>query len=211
MIKLNKVYNEDCRETMKRMDDKSINMVMTSPPYWALRDYGKVTERIWDGKKDCNHRFVDKKIIWHQDRGGGNKKEVFDDTFQHKGSNSGFCSKCGAWKGQLGLEPTFDLYIKHLCDVFDEVKRVLRDDGTIWINIADTYNSGGNYRVDNPEKDKNNKYFQKGSHKIEFGRVKVDPQKQGISAKSQCAIPERFVIEMLTGVGLKEIQLIGIN
>ena len=96
MIELNKVYNEDCMETMKRIDDKSINMVMTSPPYWALRDYGTGTERIWDADKKCKHNFVDKKIKWHQDRGNGDRKEVFDDVFQHMGSNSSFCSKCGA-------------------------------------------------------------------------------------------------------------------
>jgi site-specific DNA-methyltransferase (adenine-specific) len=60
---------------------------MTSPPYWALRDYGV--------------------------------------------------------KGQLGLEPTFDEYINKLCNIFDEVKRVLRDDGTCWVNLGDTYFGSG--------------------------------------------------------------------
>jgi len=50
-----------------------------------------------------------------------------------------FCSLCGAWRGQLGLEPTFELYIKHL---YDEVFRILRPDGTCFVNLADTYSSG---------------------------------------------------------------------
>lgn len=43
------------------------------------------------------------------------------------------------WIGELGAEPNFNQYINHLCDVFDEVKRVLKDDGTCWVNLGDTY------------------------------------------------------------------------
>lgn len=45
------------------------------------------------------------------------------------------------WVGELGAEPDFNQYINHLCDVFDEVKRVLKDDGTFWVNIGDTYSN----------------------------------------------------------------------
>lgn len=81
---INKVIQGDCLEVMKTIPDESINCVVTSPPYWALRDYG-----------------VD---------------------------------------GQLGLEPTFQEYITKLCDIFDEVKRILKKDGTCWVNMGDTYN-----------------------------------------------------------------------
>ena len=49
------------------------------------------------------------------------------------------CRNCGAWKGELGLEPAPELYVEHLADVFDEVHRVLRSDGTLWLNLGDTY------------------------------------------------------------------------
>ena len=49
------------------------------------------------------------------------------------------CTECGAWKGELGLEPTPELYDDHLADVFDAVWRVLRPDGTLWLNLGDTY------------------------------------------------------------------------
>jgi len=56
------------------------------------------------------------------------------------------CQKCGAVKSSLGLEPTPELYIEHLVGIFREVKRVLRDDGTVWLNIAGCYaGSWGNY------------------------------------------------------------------
>jgi DNA modification methylase len=84
------------------------------------------------------------------------------------------------WKGQLGLEPTFDLYLSHLCDIFDEVKRVLKPEGTLWVNIGDTYGGGGT--GGHPD----NKYKQA------FGMRAVP-----YSPKSLCLIPFRFAIEMV--------------
>jgi site-specific DNA-methyltransferase (adenine-specific) len=45
------------------------------------------------------------------------------------------------WIGQLGLEPTFDQFVEHLCDIFDLVKKVLREDGVIFVNMGDCYSS----------------------------------------------------------------------
>ncbi|KKK88122.1 hypothetical protein LCGC14_2746360, partial [marine sediment metagenome] len=100
-------------------------------------------------------------------------------------SSSQFCFLCGAWKGQLGLEPTFDLYIKHLCDIFDAVKRVLRDDGTCWINIGDTYSSGN--RGANIDAGVN-------LHNADLPPNRMDC---GIPDKSLVMIPFRFAIEMV--------------
>jgi DNA modification methylase len=53
--------------------------------------------------------------------------------------------------GQLGLEPTPDAYVANMVQVFREVRRVLRDDGTLWLNLGDSYAGGGNYRGINSE------------------------------------------------------------
>lgn len=58
---------------------------------------------------------------------------------QHQGQ---FCQLCNAWRGSLGLEPTPELFIDHIVQIFREVKRVLRKDGTVWLNLGDSYNSG---------------------------------------------------------------------
>jgi DNA modification methylase len=47
--------------------------------------------------------------------------------------------KCGAWKGQLGLEFDWSMYVEHLVELFREVKRVLKKTGSLWLNIGDTY------------------------------------------------------------------------
>jgi DNA modification methylase len=58
-----------------------------------------------------------------------------------------FCQKCGAWLGTLGLEPTPELYVEHLVLIFREVKRVLADDGTLWLNIGDSRAANRSYQV----------------------------------------------------------------
>jgi hypothetical protein len=59
------------------------------------------------------------------------------------GQNAGsgqFC-RCGAWRGDLGLEPTLDLYLDHMVEIMREVRRVMRKDATCWLNIGDSYNN----------------------------------------------------------------------
>ncbi len=88
MLELNKIYNMDCMEGLKQLDDNSINCCVTSPPYWGLRDYGV--------------------------------------------------------EGQLGLESTPEEYVAKMVEIFREVKRVLRKDGTLWLNLGDSYCGTGN-------------------------------------------------------------------
>ena len=131
MIEINKIYNESCLETMARMPDNFINCIVTSPPYWALRDYG-LEPIIWDNVNGCVHEW---KLDIQKPKGGkgsiaanvGANKNDFANIRDHD-IVSAFCLKCGAWRGSLGLEPDFRLYIRHLIQIFEKVKRVLRDD-----------------------------------------------------------------------------------
>jgi DNA modification methylase len=84
----------DCRALLPTLPAASVHCVVTSPPYWGLRDYG------------C--------------------------------------------EGQLGLEPTPEAYVARMVEVFREVRRVLRDDGTLWCNMGDCYTSGDFTRQGNP-------------------------------------------------------------
>jgi site-specific DNA-methyltransferase (cytosine-N4-specific) len=80
------IVEGDALYALGRLPSKAFQTVVTSPPYWGLRDY-----------------------------------EI---------------------EGQIGLEPTLDQFLNHLVAIFSEVKRVLRDDGTLWLNIGDSYTSG---------------------------------------------------------------------
>jgi hypothetical protein len=59
-----------------------------------------------------------------------------------------YCSKCGAWLGCLGLEVDFNLYVKHLVDIFDGVKRVLKKTGSLWVNLGSTFCSKDTFVVE---------------------------------------------------------------
>ena len=92
--------------------------------------------------------------------------------------------------GQLGLEPTFEEYIDKLCTVYDEVFRVLRKDGTCWVNLGDTYSStpAGNKIYETQE----TTHCSDGSLKVFCPKPQCN-----IATKSLCLIPQRFAIEMV--------------
>jgi DNA modification methylase len=56
-----------------------------------------------------------------------------------KKMEQGACLRCGAWRGQLGAEPTIEMYVAHIVEVFREVRRVLRVDGVLWLNCGDSF------------------------------------------------------------------------
>ena len=184
---LNTITQGDCLDLTKKLPDASINCTITSPPYWGLRDYS-TGGKVWGGDESCEHEWNTVKKKWHSDRGNSKRKEVFDDSFQVEGTPSSFCVKCEAWRGELGLEPTFELYLEHLWEIFDEVKRVLRDDGTCWVNLGDTYGTHTSKRSG-----------QFGSDiSSDINSVFTKSRKsQSVSEKSLCIIPQRFAIGML--------------
>lgn len=94
MIDLNKIYQGDVLEVLKTFSDDFIQCVVTSPPYWGLRDYGH--------------------------------------------------------DGQIGLESTPNAYVQKMVEVFRDVRRCLKKDGTLWLNLGDSYSgSNSGYTQDN--------------------------------------------------------------
>jgi DNA modification methylase len=119
-------------------------MCVTSPPYYGLRDYG--TGKWIGGDPKCPHRrlskFSGKTITGHkQSELIGNVGDAIYKTI---------CPLCGAVREdkQIGLEETPEDYVRRLVDVFREVRRVLKDDGTLWINIGDSYWGSGSRGYD---------------------------------------------------------------
>jgi DNA modification methylase len=129
----------DVRKVLTRLPDESIHCVVTSPPYWGLRDYG-LPPILWGGNSSCTHD-------WDlpspgNPRGGSGTPNGRNSGMEGyaRGERPGrFCLSCGGWLGQLGLEPTSELFVDHLAGVFDEVRRVLRSDGTLWLDLGDTF------------------------------------------------------------------------
>lgn len=129
-MRVNHVYEGESLEILKTFPDECIDMCITSPPYYGLRDYG-----------------VD---------------------------------------GQLGLEESPEIYINRLCTIFDEVRRVLKDSGTCWVNISDSYGSPASKNINKGS----NFHGGKSQHRnVAFNFNSSQP-------KSLLGIPERFVLEM---------------
>jgi DNA modification methylase len=135
----------DCRDLLAGLASGSVSCCITSPPYWGLRDYG-LPPSTWGGDPACAHVFEVE--LPHGRRGkrgisgtGGTMNPALDRSGQGPGAGGGgqFCDRCGCWRGCLGLEPTVDLFVAHLVEVFQAVRRVLRPDGTLWLNLGDSY------------------------------------------------------------------------
>lgn len=138
-----KVFKQDSRH-MNDVPDNSVHCVITSPPYFGLRNY-EGPALIWDEIADCNHEWGS--LMFRKNRGSvGDNVTVYSNRHELQGNhtdNGKFCMKCWAWHGQLGNEPNPGLYLNHLALIFKEIKRVLRPDGVCWLNIGDTWWGSG--------------------------------------------------------------------
>ena len=140
--RLGELYCGDALEVLRKLPKESVDVVITSPPYWSKRDYGEEAVKEWsDG-----------------------------------------------WIGQLGLEPTPQMFVEHLIETFKEVKRVLKPTGSLFVNIDDTWVGGGHgYGLG---KDNDPKWS---------GRNNVPKNKwpKDVKQRSLTLVPELFAIKMV--------------
>ena len=190
---VNRIFCGHSLEILRQFPAESVHMSMTSPPYWGKRSY-KTTPLIWDGDPGCEHEWSTVKGKKHSGGTDGDVSYNKDDRI-HFTDESSFCAKCGAWRGELGHEPTPELYIKHLCDIFDEVKRVLKKEGTCFVNIGDSYYGSGGSIGHTPET------TNFGRKTAEYGAFPTgtiaQKEHEFLQPKSQCCIPEMFKLEMV--------------
>lgn len=131
-----KVLNGNCMEVLDQLPEKSVDSCITSPPYYGLRDYN--TGNWVGGDPDCPHKRMTK-ISKDTDTGHKNMYEhgdVVGDAIYKS-----VCPKCGATREdkQIGLEDSPEEYVESMVEVFRKVRRVLKDEGTVWLNLGDSY------------------------------------------------------------------------
>ncbi len=132
----------DALERLREMPDRSVQMCITSPPYYGLRDYGTA---VWEGGDEgCEHRGRDARTTGGTGASSKKQNSNFGSTVY-----SGDCI-CGARRvdRQIGLEQTPEEYVARLVDVFREVRRVLRPEGVLLLNLGDSYAANRSYQVD---------------------------------------------------------------
>lgn len=139
VMKENEIYHGDVLEILKGFPDQSVNCVITSPPYWGLRDYGT---SIWNGgDSECDHsRKTSTKTASSTLQSASTNA-----NHEREGWKGGICGHCGATRidQQIGLEKTPEEFLQKMVDVFREVNRILKDDGTLWLNLGDSYAGSG--------------------------------------------------------------------
>jgi DNA modification methylase len=178
---LNGVHNTDALKLAQEMPDNSVNCVITSPPYWGLRDYGTAD---WEGgDPKCDH---------------APRRDYADDDLQSRNGGSsrtkivgGDCPKCGAKRKdqQMGIEPTLQEFIAAQVVLFREIRRILRPDGVCFINMGDSYASSVNGRSAKGTKEAggDNRTF----HDKPFSTVG-----NGLKPKDLCGQPHRLVFAL---------------
>ena len=137
------LWHGDALERLRELPDDHVDCVVTSPPYFALRDYG--TGRWEGGDPDCDHlRPLGGGTNGFQTYPEANTAEAVERKVAvRRQQYAGRCGKCGAERvdEQIGLEPTPEQFLEALVAVFREVRRVLSPRGVVWLNIGDSYNA----------------------------------------------------------------------
>ncbi len=181
-----RIFVGDVLRLLATLPAKSVHGIVTSPPYFGLRDYG-LPPSVWGGETNCHHEWGDvQRGPWANDVPGPNSGGL-NASFRNQTKTAGsFCAKCGAWRGCLGLEPTVEMYLEHLVAVFRECWRVLRDDGILWLNIGDSYAGSGRGPTG---------HNGIGQHERRQG-FHSPGAAGGVRAKSLMMVPERLVLAL---------------
>ena len=167
--------------------DGVFQTVVTSPPYYSLRKYSGEQRRVFGGDVGYEHEWEagSRKGIsggeneWSKSRHfyGDRASEVPTTEFAN-------CLKCGAWLGAYGLEPTLDMYVQHTVEWCREIWRVLRPDGTFWLNIGDSYAGSGG-----PGSQYDNKAATKGKPFEKFHNPNREASSHGLKPKDLMGVP----------------------
>lgn len=109
-----------------------------------MRKYD-IPDLVWDGVEGCEHEWINDPVPGAKSGKPGPNACVglqYGDAVRRR-EPTNTCGRCGTWRGQLGLEPTIELYLSHLLEVTKEIWRVLRKDGVFFVNIGDSYAGSG--------------------------------------------------------------------
>ena len=187
MTGLVNILEGNCLDILPTLEPASVQCCVTSPPYWGLRDYGTAT---WDGgAAGCEHKQSNDTL---ERQFSAASTLVGTTTRQKESAKARYRCHCGARRidSQLGLESTPAEYIANMVRVFREVWRVLEDDGTLWLNIGDSYAGyHGNSKAAYEEASSNkNGYFEnQRSTTVGIG---------GLKPKDLCGIPWRLAFAL---------------
>lgn len=183
---MNEIRIGDCVDLMRQMVAEGIRVqtCITSPPYYGLRDYGTAS---WeDGDLDCDH-------VPPQSQGTTGQRA--DRTFTATVPYRDVCGKCGAVRidSQLGLEKSPAEYLEKMVDVFRLVRELLADDGTLWLNMGDSYAGG---KIGRADAERNNVDGFSGGQKFKGESFSKRPVPDDFKPKDLMGMPWRLAFAL---------------
>ncbi len=186
------LYQGHVLDVLRELPSESVQCCVTSPPYWALRAYG-TEPQVWGG--DAGHEHVWQAYATPGRSGGTASAKVQikgADNFQIVAPGVAADCPCGAWRGELGHEPTPQMFVAHLVEVFREVRRVLKSDGVCFVNLGDSYSGSHGNGYQQSIHTQNATTGQSGDFDLgrQIGRI------DGLKPKDLVLIPERFALAM---------------
>jgi DNA modification methylase len=190
-----RIEEGDVRSVLRTLPDQSVQCCVTSPPYWGMRKYG-TTPQVWGGRDDCDHQWgaPERAPLANSLKGPNSEQWLNGAAADSRTKETGpFCTECGAWLGELGSEPTPQLYVQHMVLVFREVRRVLRKDGILWLNLGDSYASPGMASPSDRTRARGSK--QEGKH-VEFDRHANRGNFKGWKRKELLGMPWRVAFAL---------------
>lgn len=133
---VNRIIRGDVLGELKKFPDETIDMIISSPPYYGLRDYGTAT---WEGGDEkCEHKTAKEKSRYDYSLASSPIQDG-----ERKGTDApkwkDTCPSCGAKRidQQIGLERTLGEYLEKMLLITSELQRVLKKTGTLWWNHGD--------------------------------------------------------------------------
>ena len=144
------IKNGNVTDVLDQMEEKSVHCIVTSPPYYGLRNYD-LPPTVWGGQKNCPHYWSESsqpttKLGMSGNTNGISKNYINPGKIYAPSDvplRGMQCLECDAWLGCLGLEPSIKMFVEHIVYIFRKAWRVLRDDGTLWLNLGDSYAGSG--------------------------------------------------------------------
>jgi DNA modification methylase len=189
-----RILNGDVREQLANLPAGSFDCIVTSPPYWGLRDYG--TAKWEGGSAECDHLGPPMRTNNKQSNGAG----TFHGGMSWANEPMGrVCSKCGARRvdNQIGLEPTLTEYLDTMVAVCRDLRRVLKPSGTFWLNVGDSY--AGNAIIGRNDVGTSGGLGRHGGNKEGSGnpgRQGTMQRDSGLKPKDLCMVPNRLAIRL---------------
>jgi len=120
-----------------------VQAAVCSPPYFWKRRYTDLPSSVWGGDASCEHIWAEGSYLQkgkNADRSPGHIQASNPGSLGREAPvEHAFCQHCAAWKGTLGNEPRSEMFVQNIAEAFREIWRVLRDDGTLWLNLGDSY------------------------------------------------------------------------